>query len=109
MGLPDGSVGRVLLGGIGFVPLCSPDLVCLVLLVGLLCVGAEGVFFFRHVDLVVPRRGPFLGRGFSRCCVVYALDAWVRVGRISLGPLVSYAGGSLPGRPDNSVAWIPGA
>ena len=44
MGLPDGSVGRVLLGGIGFLPLCSPDLVCLVLLVGLLCVGAEGVF-----------------------------------------------------------------
>ena len=43
MGLPDGSVGRVLLGGIGFLPLCSPDLVCLMLLVGLLCVGAEGV------------------------------------------------------------------
>ena len=43
MGLPDGSVGRVLLGGIGFLPLCSPDLVCLMLLVGLLCVGVEGV------------------------------------------------------------------
>ena len=44
MSLPDGSVGRVLLGGIGFLPLCSPDLICLVLLVGLLCVGTEGVF-----------------------------------------------------------------
>ena len=53
MGLPDGSVGRVLLGGIGLLPLCSPDLICLllvgglltVLLVGLLCVSAEGVSF----------------------------------------------------------------
>ena len=43
MGLPDGSVGRVLLGGIGFLSLCSPDVVCLMLLVGLLCVGVEGV------------------------------------------------------------------
>ena len=43
MGLPDGSVGRVLLGGIGFLPLCSADLVCHMLLVGLLCVFAEGV------------------------------------------------------------------
>ena len=53
MSLPDGSMGRVLLGGIGFLPLCSPDLICLLLvgglltefLVGLLCVGAEGVSF----------------------------------------------------------------
>ena len=43
MGLPDGSVGRVLLGGIGFLSLCSPDVVCVMLLVGLLCVGVEGV------------------------------------------------------------------
>ena len=45
MGLPDGSVERVLLGGIEFLLLCSPDFVCLMLLVGLLCVGAEGVSF----------------------------------------------------------------
>ena len=45
MGLPDGSVGRVLLGGIGFLPLCSPDLVCLMLLVGLLCVGVSSLLF----------------------------------------------------------------
>ena len=43
MGLPDGSVERVLLGGIGFLLLGSPDFVCLMLLVGLLCVGVEGV------------------------------------------------------------------
>ena len=45
MGLPDGSVGRVLLGGIGFLPLCGPGLVCLMLFVGLLCVGVEGGSF----------------------------------------------------------------
>ena len=42
--LPDGSVGCVPPGGIGCFTVCSPDHICLVLLVGLLCVGAEGVF-----------------------------------------------------------------
>ena len=42
MSLPDGSMGRILPGGIGFLPLCGPGLVCLMLFVGLLCVGAEG-------------------------------------------------------------------
>ena len=74
-----------------------------------LCGRRGSVLLIRHVDLVAPRRGPFLGRGFSRCCVVYALDAWVRVGRISLGPLVSHVGGSLLSKPGNSVAWISGA
>ena len=42
MGLPDGSVGRVLLGGIEILPLCGSDLVCLTSLASLPCVDAGG-------------------------------------------------------------------
>ena len=63
--LPDGSGGCVLLGGSGSLTLCNSDLICLVLLVGLLCVGAEGVFFLSVTfTSLLQDVGLFLGVAF---------------------------------------------
>ena len=65
MSLPDVSMGCVLSGGIGFLTLCGSDLICLVLLVGLLCVGAEGVFFLSVTWIsLLQDVGLFLGVAF---------------------------------------------
>ena len=94
MSLPDGSMGCVLLGGIGFLTLCSPDLICLVLLVGLLCVGADGVFSVRALrDMLLPELG------------VAALVATLS----DVPPPGSSPGPSWDGAPDSGVSLLLGS